>query len=173
MPHSRTEQIFFATGLAAILGLAVALIPAWRNYHSSSAPSLGSTHTGTAAPAQETSYRPPDGASQKARIAAPAAAAKQTLAPRSAAVPAAVKLRLAAVRGDCWVEVRSSSAGGKIRYVGTLAKGKSLEFDAARLWIRFGAPEKVELAVNGKPAVIPSGTLDLLVTSNGVRAAPA
>ena len=173
MPDSRTERIAFAVGLAAIAALAIALIPAWRSYHSSSSPLLPSLARSGGAEAERTSYRPPTAPAQKS-LAAPAGVSRETPAPRKAAPAAAVaKLRLAASRGDCWLEVRASTAKGKVLYVGTLIKGKSLKLAARTFWIRFGAPQDVDLVVNGDPVSIPSGTLDVLVSRDGILAAPA
>lgn len=180
MPDSRPERIAFALGLAAILVLTVALIPAYSHYNSSrsSAPAIVPA---SSAPAKQTSYRPkptppasvvqPRRAHQTTRTQAPkkiVPAAKPPVAKPRVAVQA--KLTLSAARGDCWVEVRDGSATGKVLDVRTLTKGKSFRLAAPKLWIRLGAPQSVDLVINGHPATIPGGSQDFLVTPKGVTA---
>jgi hypothetical protein len=55
-------------------------------------------------------------------------------------------------------------AGGILRY--TLVPSRS------RLWLRIGAPWKLELSLNGKPATaLPPGPGNALVTRGGLRSA--
>ena len=176
MPDSRSERIAFAVGLAAILALAIALIPAYSHYRSSSSPGAPSVDLGSSAPAEQTAYRPkqtPTPAVQPKRTHR----TTQTQTPKkttpAVTAPAAAKqakVSLTASRGDCWVEVRNGSAKGKILYVATLAKGKSFKVTGAQLWLRFGAPQNVDLVINGKPTTIPGGSQDFLVTPKGVSA---
>src|SRR5207302_8587692 len=97
----------------------------------------------------------------------PAVPAKPAVA---VAVATTVKLSLAASKGDCWLEIRTASAKGKILYVATLLKGKSYKVAGAKLWVRMGAPQNVDLLLNGDPVAIPSATQDVLVTPAGVKA---
>ena len=181
MPDSRTERIAFAAGLAAIVALAIALIPAYSHYrHSPPAAPAVAVNGGAA---QQTSFRPaptalpkqtPPATKPRARTAPKPAVTKK----RKAVLPAKpakerLKLTLAATRGDCWVEVRDGSSTGKVLYVGTLTKGKSFKVAVSKLWVRFGAPQNVDLAIAGKPARLPGGVQDVLVTSRGVKPAPA
>jgi hypothetical protein len=179
MPDSRVEHIVFVVGLSAILALAIALIPAWRSYATTHSLKVPTVHRSAPSPApQETSYRPTAHASYaRTPLAPPVVASRQTVAPASARpsrpTPAAAtqaKVMLATPRGDCWLEVRQESSTGKVVYVGTLAKGKSVSAAGRKLWIRFGAPQNVDLKLNGKAAAIPSGTLDVLVTPTRVQA---
>jgi hypothetical protein len=71
------------------------------------------------------------------------------------------------------MEVRAGSSTGRLVYVGTLTKGKSLRATAAKLWMRLGRPQNVDLEVNGKASPIPTGTFDVLVTPRNVRPASA
>lgn len=85
--------------------------------------------------------------------------------------PARVTLRLAAARGDCWVEVRRNSGDGDVLFAAILPKGDFRTFRGKRLWIRLGAPEAVDATLGGKPAEIPGGTLNVLATPRGLRSA--
>lgn len=123
--------------------------------------------------------RGPDAGATK-KPAAPAApvtptpSATKRKAPAKRVAPTApsrAELRLTAARGDCWVEVRSQSASGKVLYVGILTKGQSKSFAAKKIWVRFGAPEVVDAKLSGKTARLPSGALNALFSPSGVTAA--
>lgn len=178
MPDSRSERIAFAFGLAAILALAIALIPAYAHYRSSG-PSAPSVALRTSPPAEQTAYRPRQQTKAAATVqpqrthrTTPAKTRNQPVTAAVAPVtkPKPTKLSFAATRGDCWVEVRAGSATGKILYVGTLAKGKSYQLVVTHLWVRFGAPQNVDLTIGGKPASLPGGSQDFLVTPKGITA---
>lgn len=171
VPQSRSERLFFFAGLAAIVALAVALVPTYHSYHSSSGASPEIIAPSEATGAQGAAYRPP-AANRSARLLGPPAPDERTHATQQTAPTASAesRLALAAPRGDCWVEVRAGSATGKILYVGTLKKGNSFKLVVSKLWIRFGAPQNVDLALNGKPVSLPAGSLNVLVTAGGVTA---
>ncbi len=95
-------------------------------------------------------------------------AAPERAAPVARPVPA---VRVLAARGDSWAEVRKGSETGGVLYAGILVEGDSRTFRNRRLWIRFGAPENVDASIGGKPAPLPSGTLNMLVTPRGFIAA--
>jgi uncharacterized protein DUF4115 len=169
MPDSRSERIVFSAGVAAILALLLALIPAYRSYQNSES-SESSSITSRSAVGVEAAYRAAEASRSPRRTATPARATPRTILPATAE-PKAVRLSLSASRGDCWLEIRERSATGKVLFAGTMEQGKSFKFAASRIWILFGAPENVDLILNGKRAAIPSGTLDVLVTPGGVRTA--
>jgi hypothetical protein len=183
MPFSRVERIAFGVGLGTIALLAVALIPAWLSYANSRhsvEPAATPVVSRRSAPAHRpaaTAYRPPASSYSKTPLLPPTVAGQT--APRGtepAPRPTAAKrpnVTLAASRGDCWLEVRAGSSTGRLVYVGTLTKGKSLSAAVPKLWVRFGRPENVDLKVNGKAERIPTGTFDVLVTPQQVRAASA
>jgi cytoskeleton protein RodZ len=61
-------------------------------------------------------------------------------------------LRLAALRGDCWLDVRFGSASGRRVWVGFLRRGGTMEFGLRRrLWLRLGNPVAVRVTLDGKP----------------------
>ncbi len=174
MPESRTERIAFAVGLAAILGLAIALIPAFSRYNSSPA-KAAQVAGGASGSSQQTAYRPP-AKPKPARPVVPATPAHPSKPAAAAKKPPAsvrTKVTLAAARGDCWLEVRSNTSNGKTLYVGTLPKGKSVNVSAKVVWIRLGAPQNVDVKVNGDAASIPADSLNVVVSRSGIRAAPA
>ena len=150
MPDTGLERIVFVVGVATIVALALALIPAYRGHQRSESP-----------------------LSAKPAAAGAGFGAGKTAA--SAATPLAaapVKLRIAASRGDCWIEVRERSSTGRVVYEGTLEQGKSFSLVVKRLWIRFGVSQSVDVALDGKPVAVPGGTVDVLVTpAAGVQSA--
>ena len=183
MPFSRVERIAFGVGLGMIALLAVALIPAWLSYAKSrhvtepaAIPVVAHRATTVSHPAA-TANRPPPSSYAKTPLLPPTVRGQtgtRAAAPTRAPVPATQsKVTLAASRGDCWMEVRAGSSTGRLVYVGTLTKGKSLRATAAKLWMRLGRPQNVDLEVNGKASPIPTGTFDVLVTPRNVRPASA
>ena len=174
VPDSRSERIVFFVGLGAILALAVALVPALRHYQHRPHAEAFSPIASAGASNEPTAYRParrhtaPAARTSRASKPAAAATASPTQTPAQAQT---VRLTLTARRGDCWAEIHRGSANGKLLYQGTLVKGKTYKVAVGTLWIRFGAPQNVEVAIDGKTATIPTGTQDVLVTRAGVRAA--
>jgi hypothetical protein len=81
----------------------------------------------------------------------------------SKAKRAAVALKLAATRGDSWVEVRAGWATGQTLFSGALTTGKTLRFERPRLWLRLGAASNLDILVNGQPLAVPPGTVELTV----------
>ncbi len=82
---------------------------------------------------------------------------------------ASARLVVHAARGDCWLEVRAGSRGGRVVYAGTLAHGRTLRVARARLWVAFGAGAHLDVTLNGKQvASFPSGTAAVVVTADGV-----
>jgi hypothetical protein len=75
--------------------------------------------------------------------------------------PTGPTLILSATRGDCWVEVRASSAAGEALYSGTLTTGRTLRFNRPKLWLRLGAASNVDIVVNGRQSSVPPGTVEL------------
>ncbi len=58
-------------------------------------------------------------------------------------------LTITAVRGDVGVEVRRGGRVGQLLFVGTLVKGRSQPFKAARLWIRVSAVQNIRWTLPG------------------------
>ena len=75
--------------------------------------------------------------------------------------------------GESWLQVRANSSGGRVLFEGILTDGDSLEFNRKRLWVRLGAASSVQIRRDGERISAPelAGTIDLLVTPTGVRAA--
>ena len=95
---------------------------------------------------------------------------------RKVARPAKIHFFVVAARGNCWMEVRNYSAGGKTLYTGTLQYRQHLgPLVARRLWINFGSPGNVKAAVNGTLVRLPGAgrSVMVLVSSRGVSVAPA
>ncbi len=121
------------------------------------------TETGAAQPAAQTGTVQ---AAQTAAETAPAAAEPEGDGGRS---PGAA-LVLRAANGDCWLAVRSGSAGGKLLFEGFLYRGERRRFEGERLWIRMGNGGNLAARLNGEPlGGLPAGTADVLITADGAR----
>ena len=83
----------------------------------------------------------------------------------------AVRLRVIAARGPCWLQVHRNSATGKIVYQGTLERGQGQVFTARKLWITLDRPENLRTILNERSRRLPGGVRTLLVTSRGIRPA--
>lgn len=59
---------------------------------------------------------------------------------------------VAAVDGDCWIQVRRDDDAGVVLFSGTLAKGERKSFKGAVLWLRMGNPSAVRLTIEGTKA---------------------
>jgi cytoskeleton protein RodZ len=81
------------------------------------------------------------------------------------------KLVLAAIGGDCWLQVRSRSATGKLLYEGTLQAGQTQRFvDDKRLWLQLGNPTYLHATLNGQPVKdMPAGPAIVVASATGVR----
>ena len=150
------ELLFVVAGAATCVAFLFLSVPLWRQYHAHAV-----SVAAPAPPVRSGTPRPP--------TTAPAA----RRAPHRVAA-GAVTLRLEAARGSCWIVIRSTSNKGAVRYVGTLEQGASLRARGVRLWVSLGAAGNLDATLNGKRLrKLPTGTIDLIVTTNGVRRAPS
>jgi cytoskeleton protein RodZ len=107
----------------------------------------------------------------------PAATITQT-APAAPAAPASPAVRAPGVRltsagGGSWVQARRGGPQGPVLYEGTLAAGTARSFPLGHpIWLRIGWTPSLAVTVGGRPAALPAGTGNFLVTSEGVRALP-
>jgi hypothetical protein len=107
-----------------------------------------------------------------------AAVPRVTDAPGAEATPAGavltnrsepVTVKLWAVRGPCWMSVRLGSPDGKRLFLGTLRRGRSLEFTGERIWMRIGAAENLVASRNGRRIEnFPQGVAELTITSDRI-----
>jgi helix-turn-helix protein len=82
----------------------------------------------------------------------------------------AVRLIVTAKRGNCWLEVHSGSATGRIIFQGTLERGQRKLFSGQKLWITLDRPENLGTVLNGRSRILPGGGVKtLIVTSRGIR----
>jgi cytoskeleton protein RodZ len=80
------------------------------------------------------------------------------------------KLVLAAVGGNCWVQVRANSARGDIVWEGTIEDGQTQRFVKwRRLWLSLGSPSALRARLGGRVVQLPQDQSVLLVTPKGVR----
>ena len=77
------------------------------------------------------------------------------------------RLVVRAVRGDSWMEVRASSAAGRLLYSGTLEQGQRKNFEGQSLQLALREPDNVAVRVNGNRVELPAGTV-FVVTSRRV-----
>ena len=71
-----------------------------------------------------------------------------------------------------YLMVRRGGAGGPILFEDTIPAGATRAFhDGRRLWVRVGWTPGIRLAVNGRAASTPVGTLNFLATRTGLKPA--
>jgi hypothetical protein len=135
--HRRLERRWVVFALAGIAAVVVFVIVAWKfgGTNNEQIPNLGTTT-----------------AAQKKKILKPATPTKP-VKPQ----PVALKLYVHAVHGNCWMDVRNGSSSGRSRFTGTVELGQSQRFVAQRLWVNFGAPGNLAIAINGRPVRIVRG----------------
>ena len=154
--HHRLERKAVFVGLAVIAALFAFVIAAWKFSGSSETPipNLGTSTSARAA-------KPPPPQQRHRR--------------RAATRPARLRLYVSATHGNCWMDVRNWSQNGRARYTGTLELGQAKLFVARRLWINFGAPGNLSVALNGKAVTIPGGgtPVRVLVTPRRIVRAPS
>lgn len=94
-----------------------------------------------------------------------------TAARAGAARVTAARLSLTA-RADTFLEVRETEAGGRLLFQGTLERGETQDFTAARLWLNVGSPVQLRATVNGIAVTLPGGKGPTLMaaTANGIAA---
>jgi len=154
--HHRLERRGVLLGLAGIVALFALVIAAWKFSGSSETPIPNLVTRSTL------SNPPPAAPPQRSK--------------RAARKPARFRLYLSATHGNCWMEIRNWSQNGRPLYTGTLELGQAKFFRVRRLWINFGAPSNLSIALNGKPVTVPAGpgaTATVLVTPTGIVRAPS
>ena len=87
-------------------------------------------------------------------IASPSPTASTSPQPSASptGVPARQKnlVKVEAVGGDCWMEVRRNDAQGVVLFSGTLTKGDKKQFTGKDIWMSLGNPASVRLEAAGK-----------------------
>jgi hypothetical protein len=80
-------------------------------------------------------------------------------AERTIAKPRATQTELVirATRGKCWLLVRRGGPAGPVLYEQTLPEGRSVRFAAPRVWVRLGAPGRVDVSRGARAVVGLSG----------------
>jgi hypothetical protein len=131
---------------AAALGLVVLSLLAW-----------------TGQLVEETPSEPEPKAAARGIEAPPASPPRE--ATPAASRPTTPSVVLSATRGDCWLSVRVGDEAGDVLYEGVLAQGDSLRFKRRKLWLRLGAASNLDISVDGKPAEVPAGTVDVVLPS--------
>ncbi len=86
--------------------------------------------------------------------------------------PGDATLVVKATRGDSPLSVHADSEEGESLYDGVIVQGRSISLFGPRLWIRLGAPENVDLTLDGRPVErLPAGSIDLVATPGQLQAA--
>ncbi|MEO8289770.1 MAG: RodZ domain-containing protein [Gaiellaceae bacterium] len=152
------ESNFVMVALAGIIAVTILVVVAWK---------FGST--GTETPTNVIPGRTPSTTTQPAAGATTGNAAPTS--PEPSAPAGRVKLVLTATGGDCWLQVRSRSATGKLLFEGTLQARQSQRFaDSKRLWIQLGNPANLIAKLNGtRVSNLPGGPAIVVATAKGVR----
>ena len=88
-----------------------------------------------------------------------------TLRPKGTA-----RLVVRASDGNSWMEVRETSAAGKLLYSGTLEDGQRKEFDGKSLQLALAKPQNVVVRLNGNRVELPKGTTFVVTSQRIVRA---
>lgn len=146
------ESNFVVVALAGIIAVTILVVVAWK---------FGSS--GTETPPTLPNALP---TTTSASDTTPAASSGS-----NAGASKRTKLVLSAIGGDCWLQVRSRSATGKLLYEGTLQAGQTQRFaDNKRLWLQLGSPGYLHATLNGSPVKnLPSGPAIVVANANGVR----
>jgi len=164
VPQTKLERLLAFVGMLAIAALIAVIVPAWLQYRDAIAASRGlSTRPEAAATLTTSNVTATGGVTKTGANDAPLATSPRPGWP--------MRVGITAARGDCWLEVHSLSATGKLLYVGVLNEGKTVAVSGRKLWIRFGAGENVDLTLDGKIEQVPAGATNVLVTTNGVQPA--
>jgi cytoskeleton protein RodZ len=147
------ESNFVVVALAGIIAVTILVVVAWKFGSSGTETSTDLTPNGLPATSSSTDTTPaaPTGSNGHAHKKA--------------------KLVLAAVNGDCWIQVRSRSATGKLLYEGTLQSGQTQRFvDDKRLWLQLGNPTYLRATLNGESVKnLPGGPAIVVASAKGVR----
>jgi hypothetical protein len=103
--------------------------------------------------------------------AVPTVAQRRAVTPKTQAVPPLLWVR--AVRGDSFLAVHDATATGRIRYEGTLGRGRPpLQVRGRRLWLNIGSPENLTIRIRGRLVhVTGHRPRVILVTATGWRPA--
>ena len=88
-----------------------------------------------------------------------------TLRPKGTA-----QLVVRASDGNSWMEVRETSAAGKLLYSGTLEEGQRKEFEGKSLQLALAKPQNVVVRLNGNRFELPNGTTFVVTSKRIVRA---
>jgi cytoskeleton protein RodZ len=153
----RMESNFVIVALAGIVAVTILVVVAWRvgTSETSSPGSLIGTQPIGEGPATTSETTPPPSPPP------PPASAQTRLA----------KLVITAQGGDCWVQVRAGSVGGRLIYEGTVQAGQTQRFVRwKRLWLELGAPSNLSARLNGRPVRdFPQQPSIVIVTAEGIR----
>ena len=68
------------------------------------------------------------------------------------------------------MEVRATSAAGKLLYSGTLEEGQRKSFDGRSLQLALAKPQNVVVRVNGNRVELPQGTTFVVTSQRIARA---
>ncbi len=93
-------------------------------------------------------------------IVSPSPTASKTPKPVASktAIPAWQRdlVKVEAVRGDCWMEVRRNDDQGVVLFSGTVSKGDMKKFKGKDIWMSLGNPASVQLEAAGKKVALKS-----------------
>jgi cytoskeletal protein RodZ len=85
-----------------------------------------------------------------------------SMTPRPSSSPSGIPawqknlVKVTAVKGDCWVEVRRDGSAGTKLFSGTVSKGDTRKFKGGDIWMTLGAPANAQLSVQGRTVKLSS-----------------
>jgi hypothetical protein len=86
-------------------------------------------------------------------------------------VKGTARMVVRATNGSSWMEVRATSAAGKLLYSGTLEQGQRKSFEGRTLQLALAEPANVVVRVNGNRIELPQGTTFVVTSKRIARAA--
>ena len=102
-----------------------------------------------------------------APVASPDQDVDEAPRPQRALVPTHL-FQIVARRGDCWLEVRQSSAKGAVLFEGLLAAGQAVRLKRVAIWVSAGAAANLDVLIDGKPLAEPlQGTIATVLPARG------
>ena len=158
MPTTFREKLIAAVGFAAVLLLAVLAFTGGKR---------GDRSTTVVNPPL-TSTEPPPVTTPETTTTAPPPPTTTGRKPQAGDA----RLVVTASRGESPLAIRLDSEDGTSLYEGILSQGQSVRQFGARLWIRLGSAENVDLTLDGRPVErLPAGQIDLIATPGKLQAA--
>lgn len=89
--------------------------------------------------------------------------ASTTVTKRNRGTTAPLAVVVTAARGDSWISARLGSKSGRVLEERLLARGESVRFSGARVWLSVGAAANIDVTVNGEEHALQPGTVSVVL----------